>query len=122
TLPIILLPMILLGGGMKPLHEMEAGARALGLLMPTRWALEANLSSEATHRGARFSHVSPCPPCAAPAPTPPPPAVGEEDVASTHFQDKNLRADSSKSCAYLIGMAGLWVAMLAGALKCRDIR
>ncbi len=90
-LPIILLPMILVGGGMKPLHEMDPGAQHLGALMPTRWAFEANLKTEAENRVARFVPVLP-PGAGGPFSGPAAP-VDPDDVASTHFREKKERAD-----------------------------
>jgi hypothetical protein len=138
SLPIILLPMILLGGGMKPVHELELGARSAGVVMPTRWAFVANLFGEAGQRIARFEGT-PCKPVedelvkaraacgaapggsAAGGASPYPSATEPADVASTHFP-KQERADWSRYFAYLSGMAAFWIALLAGALKCRDIR
>ena len=42
-LPVVLLPFILLGGGIKPVHEMPATAQWIAAITPTRWAYEANL-------------------------------------------------------------------------------
>jgi hypothetical protein len=53
-LPLILLPFILLGGGIKPLHEMPQTARWIAAVTPTRWAYEANLLQEAKSRTATF--------------------------------------------------------------------
>ncbi len=111
-LPLILLPLILLSGGMKPLHEVDEGIRKASLVMPTRWAFESNLKIEAEHRVARFQ--PPTLPGAAPA--------KEQDVASNHFPDENERADFPRSCAFLIGLSLCWTALLGAALKRRDYR
>jgi ABC transport system ATP-binding/permease protein len=55
-LPVVLLPFILLGGGIKPVHEMPAGARWIASLTPTRWAYEANLLQEAEYRKSTFTN------------------------------------------------------------------
>ena len=40
-LPIILLPMIILGGSLRPVHKLPTPIRALSYLVPSRWAFEA---------------------------------------------------------------------------------
>jgi len=51
-LPVVLLPFILLGGGIKPVHEMPATARVIAAMTPTRWAYEANLLQLVSPLGA----------------------------------------------------------------------
>ena len=53
-LPVVLLPFILLGGGIKPVHEMPQTAQWIAAVTPTRWAYEANLLQEAKTRKATF--------------------------------------------------------------------
>lgn len=49
-MPIFLLPMILLGGGLTPVHRMSAPLSAISMAMPTRWAYESNVLAEADAR------------------------------------------------------------------------
>jgi ABC-type multidrug transport system ATPase subunit len=49
-MPIVLLPMIGLGGGLKPSYQMPSAALTLSYALPSRWAFEANLVREAEHR------------------------------------------------------------------------
>jgi ABC-2 type transport system permease protein len=44
--PLLLLPMVILGGMMRKLHEMPDLVRGLAHLMPSRWAFEGLLSLE----------------------------------------------------------------------------
>lgn len=53
-LPVVLLPFILLGGGIKPVHEMPKAAQWIASVTPTRWAYEANLLEEAGSRHSSF--------------------------------------------------------------------
>jgi ABC-type multidrug transport system ATPase subunit/pSer/pThr/pTyr-binding forkhead associated (FHA) protein/ABC-type multidrug transport system permease subunit len=53
-LPVVLLPFILLGGGIIPLHEMPAPAQWVAAVCPTRWGYEANLLAEANARNSEF--------------------------------------------------------------------
>jgi ABC-type multidrug transport system ATPase subunit len=49
-LPVVLLPMIVFGGGICPLAQMNSGARFLSTAVPSRWAFEANMLLETSHR------------------------------------------------------------------------
>ena len=63
SLPLILLPMIILGGGILPLHGLRGNVPALGYvadtLVPTRWAFEAGMLLENEGRAVRFEGKSP---------------------------------------------------------------
>lgn len=52
-LPVVLLPVIALGGGMRPLHLIDGRYRWLTDLVPSRWAYEANLLQETGRGGWR---------------------------------------------------------------------
>ena len=49
-LPVIIIPMVVLGGILQPIHEMNVIARALCQVMPSRWGFEALLVQEANER------------------------------------------------------------------------
>ena len=50
-LPIVLLPMIGLGGGIKPTYKLPTTAvKLVSNVIPTRWAFEANLINDAENR------------------------------------------------------------------------
>jgi ABC-type multidrug transport system ATPase subunit len=46
-LPLVLLPMIVLAGGMQPISTMNSTTQAVTLLIPSRWGYEANILTEA---------------------------------------------------------------------------
>ncbi len=46
-LPVVLLPVIALGGGMKPIVSMDKVTRSVSNVIPSRWAFEAILVEEA---------------------------------------------------------------------------
>lgn len=48
--PIVILPMVVLGGMMQPPHRMDQPARTLAQLVPSRWAFELSVGIEARHR------------------------------------------------------------------------
>lgn len=50
-LPVVLLPIIALGGGMRPIYQMPKAGQTLSLIIPSRWAFEANLLQEAEADG-----------------------------------------------------------------------
>jgi len=46
-LPLVLLPIIALGGGMRPIYLLDPKAQVITTIIPSRWAYEANLVHEA---------------------------------------------------------------------------
>jgi len=46
-LPVVLLPVIALGGALKPVHTLPQVGRYISNVIPSRWAFEANLVQEA---------------------------------------------------------------------------
>ena len=72
-LPVVLLPFILLAGGIRPLSEMPSAARWIATIWSTRWAYEASFVQEAGQQQE---------PTVAPAPSS---AVEAPDVAETAF-------------------------------------
>jgi ABC-type multidrug transport system ATPase subunit/ABC-type multidrug transport system permease subunit len=46
-LPLVLLPIIALGGGMRPIYLMPKAGQAVSIVIPSRWSFEANLLHEA---------------------------------------------------------------------------
>jgi ABC-type multidrug transport system ATPase subunit/pSer/pThr/pTyr-binding forkhead associated (FHA) protein/ABC-type multidrug transport system permease subunit len=47
-LPVVLLPIIALGGGLRPIYMMPQAGQAISIVIPSRWAFEANLVDDAT--------------------------------------------------------------------------
>jgi ABC-type multidrug transport system ATPase subunit/pSer/pThr/pTyr-binding forkhead associated (FHA) protein len=50
SLPVVLLPVIVLAGGMLPLYAMSGYTQAIAMAIPSRWGYEANLLAEAGSR------------------------------------------------------------------------
>jgi hypothetical protein len=44
--PLVLLPMVILGGTMKPVYRLPASVRPISAVMPSRWAFEALVCQE----------------------------------------------------------------------------
>ena len=146
ALPIVILPLIVLGGGIQPLHRLD-WMRYAAAAAPTRWAFEANLLSEADRRTSRYegsvcqpyedaingvqdqlvqcsatlARVTQQPPPAAPAPRTPPTDI-ETDAAATHFPADKPRTALGMSATYLGGMVLAYIVFLGVVLKMRDIR
>jgi len=57
-LPLVLLPMVILGGILQPRHEMNWTAKWSSQLMPSRWAFESLLVMEANERAAAPADVT----------------------------------------------------------------
>jgi len=59
-LPLVLLPMIVLGGGLQPIFTMNGASQAVSLAIPSRWGYEANLLAES--RAQPSYSFNPCRP------------------------------------------------------------
>jgi hypothetical protein len=135
-LPVVLLPFILLGGGIKPLHEMPSVARWIAAVTPTRWAYEANLLEEQQTRKSTFrnklaqqladsqSALAQCQSRGTPAAmrrqTAAAPAVAtESDIAEAAFPMSNGRSALSQSLEVLGIFLGSLLILILGALATR---
>ena len=88
-LPVVLLPIIALGGGIRPIYKIPQPARSLSYVVPSRWALESNLISEARGR--------PCGYLAGAAPWDSCPGGGlGVDAATAQFPDAVVVADGAR--------------------------
>jgi ABC-type multidrug transport system ATPase subunit len=97
--PIVILPMVVLGGMMQPPHRMEQPARTLAQVVPSRWAFELATSIEAEHR-----------PAASRAP----------DLAEPYFP-RSHRSDQWEDVAVLAAGAATLLAGTLAVLRSRDI-
>lgn len=130
--PLILLPMVILGGIMQPAHRMGQPMEAGSHLMASQWAFEGLMVVESRERPR-----APAPAAAAVAPADAPaggspgeasgasetrPQGDEEapDMADAYFPEKQ-RASLPEVGAALGGMFVLLVAAIAYVLKSRDV-
>jgi hypothetical protein len=67
-LPVILLPIIALGGGMRPIYQMPKAGQIVSKAIPSRWAFEADLLEEA--RAKEWKPTAQAIPAPLPAPVP----------------------------------------------------
>ena len=114
--PLMLLPMVILGGAIQQVHNMEAPAKALSLVMPSRWALEGLLILESDERPSTpiESSVEPVDPAAVDAPESAP------DFAEMLFPKKE-RATLSTVVMVLGGMFLVLVTCVLVILRSRDV-
>ena len=93
--PIAILPMVVLGGMMQPPRLMEQPARTMAQMVPSRWAFELAVGTEAEHR------------------KPP-------DLAESYFP-KHDRSQSSTSLAVLVANVCVLLTGTLSILRSRDI-
>lgn len=111
-LPLILIPMVILGGVMQPVHQMNPVVRWVSNLMASRWAFEGILLLESDAR-PRFASTPPIPGVEEAGP--------EEDMAQVYFPEGRQRRSVGVSLAILgIMLAGLF-ASIQMVLRARDV-
>lgn len=115
--PLVLLPLVILGGLMQPLHEMDPALRALAQLTPSRWAFETVLLAES---GARPpvglpDLVGPASPGAA-ARVP----LRSEDLAERQFPVAS-RLGLGRGLAVLLLQAAALLVVVGAMLRARDV-
>lgn len=118
--PLILIPMVILGGALFPRHDMPQPAQSLTQAMASRWAFEGVLLLESE---ARKRFVPPAAPLAG-APTRTAAASKdlpkEQDVAETLFP-KDKRFTVAECSAVLAGMLVLLLTAILSILRQRDV-
>lgn len=107
-LPLILLPMVILGGILQPLDAMNAPVRLLAHAMPSRWAFEGLLLLEADHRPKL------------PQPTKSGGAK-QQDLAEHYFPVDLRRTGTRTACVALTSMLLLLLWAVQKILRSRDV-
>ncbi|NCY01679.1 MAG: hypothetical protein EBX36_01910 [Planctomycetia bacterium] len=113
VLPLVILPMVILGGILLPLAELPGPATVLADAMPSRWAFEGLLVPEADARTTLE-----LPPTAEPAAGPKPDSAPEpdrtlvEDLAEPWFPRDGWRSGADTPGWMLVAMWGLGVIAL----------
>ncbi|MGA3370345.1 MAG: FHA domain-containing protein [Terracidiphilus sp.] len=62
-LPVVLLPIIALGGGMRPIYLMPKAGQVISTVIPSRWSFEANMLHEASAKQWGGDNPVPDPTC-----------------------------------------------------------
>ena len=109
-IPLILIPMVIAGGMMKPVHELNTPMQAFADSMASRWAFEGMLLVESE---ARPAWTPPAPPATA---APPP-----QDLAERYFPVRTARFGLAASLAALLSMFGALAIAIMTILKLRDV-
>ncbi|MGI4757606.1 MAG: FHA domain-containing protein [Janthinobacterium lividum] len=130
-LPVVLLPVITLGGGIRAAYKMPLPAHVMSYLAPSRWAFERNLIDEA--RGHVCGSLpgpdnwDACPGGGkgvdAATIQVPEGVVTENDAArpSAALPGETLRFSYAVSVSILAGMAAILIACVLGFLRMRDV-
>lgn len=114
-LPLLLLPMVILGGVLQPQHEMNAAMRLCSNVMPSRWSFEGLLLLESAERPTS-------PPSDVAIPNPPQaPIKPKVDVAEVYFPKETDRRGVRASVIALATMLALLVLSIQAALRSRDV-
>lgn len=107
--PLILIPMFIVGGLIRPVHELNTPMRVFAHTMASRWAFEGLLVAEAEGQDTWRRPAAPG------APT------DVEDVAESYFPRGDDRLGIEPSIAALGGMTLLFALVIAVILKLRDV-
>lgn len=114
-LPLLLLPMVILGGILQPQSEMNSPARWSSNAMPSRWSFEGLLLLEAAERPK-----SPTPNAAIPNP-PQAPIKPSVDIAEVYFPKETDRMEMRACVFALATMFVLLVLTIQIVLRSRDV-
>lgn len=124
-LPLVLLPMVILGGIMAKLEDMPPAVRVCANLMASRWAFEGMVEIESQGR-SRLGEAPPPAPSARPEGGRAALEEGSTPVASLSIADlyfpQGQRAGVAVSAAVLLFMLGALVAAVHFILWKRDMR
>jgi hypothetical protein len=114
-LPLTILPLLIFGGAMQPLHKMHPILQLGCSAFPSRWAFEGLLVLESDRR-------PPAPVSAASgAAELGPPSVAPRDMAETYFPAETERMGPRAAVMALGGTFAFLVAMIAAILRARDL-
>ena len=125
-LPLLLLPMVILGGILQPQSEMNSPARWCSNAMPSRWSFEGLLLSEAAERpkSPTVDATIANPPKSseeAPSESKLAPNKPSVDIAEAYFPKKTDRM-GVRACVFALGtMFVLLVLTIQTALRSRDV-
>ncbi|QDV32585.1 FHA domain-containing protein [Tautonia plasticadhaerens] len=113
--PLILLPLLLLGGSLRPRHDLPTPIRQASDLIPARWAYEGLLTLEAGRRPTWRPPASVDLPGRRPGPTP-----EIRDMAEHSFPGRTERMGPRASALALATMLVALCGLIALILRSRD--
>lgn len=123
-LPVVILPMIMLGGALQPIEKMNGFVRVCSTAIPVRWTFESLLLLEADKRKTWSPPAPPMPPnrgttSRRPSSTPPPPT--KRDMAEEFFPKEGHRTSSLVGFSVKTVMLTGLLALVGFLLARRDI-
>jgi ABC-type multidrug transport system ATPase subunit len=130
ALPLVLLPMVILGGVLRPQHEMTPSIRPFATLMPSRWAFEGVILIESRARplGPEALKVSAQPPNSGdpsdPSNSTSLPFLSRQrqvDVAEQYFPAKKHRSGITAATFYLLISTLVFLFATVASLRWRDV-
>jgi ABC-type multidrug transport system ATPase subunit/ABC-type multidrug transport system permease subunit len=114
-LPIVLLAMVILGGAIQPIYQMDRAAQTLSTLNPARWCFEGTIVLESGNWSGRPAHS-----------THPRqeglPSSRADDVAESYFPRTKHRKSAGFSFTLLLLLFGLHASASPVILRLRDLR
>lgn len=111
-LPLVILPLIIFGGVMQPLHKIHPALRVACDAFPSRWAFEGLMVLESDGRPAAPAPEGPA--------QPPPPGDAPPDMADAYFPARDDRMGPRAAAIALGGSFVAMVAIIAVILRSRD--
>jgi ABC-type multidrug transport system ATPase subunit/pSer/pThr/pTyr-binding forkhead associated (FHA) protein len=114
-LPLTILPLLIFGGAMQPLHKLHPILQLGCNAFPSRWAFEGLLVLESDRRP-----TAPLPAGSGPA-EPSLPAVAPRDMAETYFPTETERMGPRAAVITLGGTFLFLVGLIAAILRSRDL-
>jgi hypothetical protein len=126
ALPVVILPMVILGGILHPGHEMNSAARAVAQAMPSRWAFEALLLVEANKRptweASPQTSAEPAGDRQTPQDVAQEPSPLRQDMAERFFPADSHRVGVAASLVALVSMLVILTSSIGIVLRSRDER
>jgi hypothetical protein len=121
--PVLLLPMMFLGGMIQPVHEMMEAARPISSAIPARWAFEGLvlLENEQREPARQSSASAPANAFNSSATAPVLPAASPPPGSAEHYFPKQDRLGIATSIAILSAMLAVLVIGMMRILKSRDV-
>jgi ABC-type multidrug transport system ATPase subunit/ABC-type multidrug transport system permease subunit len=114
-LPLLMLPMLIFGGGLQPVHKMHPSLRIVCNVFPSRWAFEGLVVLESDQRP-----FAPTAAAADPAQPADDFAVAPRDMAEHYFPAETARRGPTAAAIALAGTFLFLTAFVGVVLKFRD--
>jgi ABC-type multidrug transport system ATPase subunit len=115
-LPLAILPLLIFGGALQPLHKMHPSLSFLCNAFPSRWAFEGLIVLESDQRP-----LAPAVPAATADPAVAAPFAAIRDVAEAYFPAKTDRMGPRAAAIALGGTLVFLLGLIAAILRARDL-